>query len=213
MSSVQEAVVKTGSALALEQAVQGGRVLRRMANGMQLFYFPSRDYMREVSFTQGVQGFNVKHGGNEDDFNKAAEDQLGYDWEPSAVVGSMEPTMSMDKMLGGGPLSAGSSSMFAGGSTPLMAGNSPMLAGGSTPLMAGSPSPMLAGSSTPLLARSPSTMLAGGSTPMLAPTLGLEGGLTDEQKKGLSTCMHEMGKSLSVSMKVIGAGQVGIDEG
>ena len=194
MSSVQEALVKTGSALALEQAVQGGRVLRRMANGMQLFYFPSRDYMREVSFTQGVQGFNVKHGSNEDDF-----DRLGYVWEPSAVVGSMEPTMSMDKMLASGALSAGSSSMFAGGSTPLMAGSSPMVAGESTPLMAGSPSPMLAGGSTPLLAGSPSPMLAGGSTPMLASTLGLEGGLTDEQKKGLSTCMHEMGKNLSLN--------------
>ena len=87
--------MKVGSQMALEQAVQAGRVIRRLANGMQLFFFPSRDYTREVSFTQGVEGHVVKSGGSEDDFHLAADGDLGFSWEPTSLVGGMDK-MSLD---------------------------------------------------------------------------------------------------------------------
>ena len=165
-------MVKCGNSYPqLVQIVREGRVLRKVVSGLPIFYLPRRDFIKETSFAQSVQGSINKDGGTLQDFEHAADGQLGYLWDPTESIDidedakmlpSCNPMTSMG--LGNGDMGIGDMGM---GDIGLPSMGIASLGFGNPPLMGPSSMSMgNGGSSTPTsyaFASGCATPIGGGS--------------------------------------------------
>ena len=110
-----------GSQLALDQGIKAGRIIKSSVggpSGMPLYFFPRREYTKESIFSQKVGGESGKGSASLGDLAEVAEDQLGFSWDPSGLIGSMDGLGISKATSCDGPTASASTSLFA--SMPMM---------------------------------------------------------------------------------------------
>ena len=80
-------MVRAGGRHELEKGVEEGRNIKSCVGGMPMFFFPTRKYSRENLYRQQLQGQSTKQG-NMEELMKVQQDQWGFSWEPSKLIGS-----------------------------------------------------------------------------------------------------------------------------
>ena len=85
---LEEALTKCqGSPDILNKAVMEGRVIRTKVKGIYIYWFPQYQYSRANVFENQIQGEAEKGSADLGDLIKAQEEQLGFKWGASAVIG------------------------------------------------------------------------------------------------------------------------------
>ena len=85
---LQEALARVGnSQLALDEGVGAGRIIKSQMPGgsMPMFFFPGREYSENSVYKQVVGGDSGKFV-ELSDLGKAADEQLGFQWEPCKLL-------------------------------------------------------------------------------------------------------------------------------
>ena len=208
-------MIKAGSYIQLVQAVREGRVLRRLVSGLPMFYFPRREFIKETAFSQAVQGDINKEGGDLEEFEHAADGQLGFNWDPTGENDDDLKMLPLQAGKGLGDLSLGDGGLCQAMGFGNSSSTPPMGFGNPTPMGFGNPTSLGFGngSSTPTSMGfgNPTSLSFGNGTSTPTSTMGFGNGgstpLSDEAKKELAGCLQELGKSLALAVRVLGASQ------